>query len=173
MYEQGSYSLLQRKLMIGYRRVGAIIDQLEAAGIIGPFGYSVKRKIMFHDIDSLEIFFSTSLKLKLLLTTIHPYVSKQKVKIACFKNIIEILIIDEEYRIAYISAIENIISADELYKDFFNLLTRLYFWHETDTTNTDRIWPFQNVRLSQIGAKNLIKLLEKKSIPDSANHTVD
>jgi S-DNA-T family DNA segregation ATPase FtsK/SpoIIIE len=36
--QQGSASLLQRKLKLGYNRAGRLIDQLEAAGIVGPFG---------------------------------------------------------------------------------------------------------------------------------------
>ena len=35
--QQGSASLIQRKLKLGYNRAGRIIDQLEAAGIVGPF----------------------------------------------------------------------------------------------------------------------------------------
>jgi S-DNA-T family DNA segregation ATPase FtsK/SpoIIIE len=35
--QQGSASLLQRKLKLGYNRAGRLIDQLEAAGIVGPF----------------------------------------------------------------------------------------------------------------------------------------
>ena len=37
MAQQGSASLIQRKLKLGYNRAGRIIDQLEAAGIVGPF----------------------------------------------------------------------------------------------------------------------------------------
>src|SRR5690606_5731439 len=37
MHQQGSTSLIQRKLKLGYNRAGRIIDQLEAAGIVGPF----------------------------------------------------------------------------------------------------------------------------------------
>lgn len=54
--QQGSASLLQRKLKLGYNRAGRLIDQLEAAGIIGPFEGSKARKVLFHDEFSLEQF---------------------------------------------------------------------------------------------------------------------
>ena len=46
VHQQGSVSLLQRKLKIGYARAARIIDQLEAAGIVGPFDGSKARKVM-------------------------------------------------------------------------------------------------------------------------------
>ena len=52
--QQGSASLLQRKLKLGYNRAGRIIDQLEAAGIVGPFEGSKAREVMFRDIISLH-----------------------------------------------------------------------------------------------------------------------
>ena len=55
--QQGSASLLQRKLKIGYNRAGRIIDQLEAAGIIGPFEGSKARKVLIPDILALDEFF--------------------------------------------------------------------------------------------------------------------
>lgn len=54
MHQQGSASLLQRKLKLGYNRAGRIIDQLEAAGIIGPFEGSKARKVLIPDEMSLE-----------------------------------------------------------------------------------------------------------------------
>ena len=56
MHQQGSASLLQRKLKLGYNRAGRIIDQLEKAGIIGPFEGSKARKVIFKDTVSLEQF---------------------------------------------------------------------------------------------------------------------
>jgi S-DNA-T family DNA segregation ATPase FtsK/SpoIIIE len=56
MHQQGSASLLQRKLKLGYNRAGRIIDQLEKAGIIGPFEGSKARKVLFKDVVSLEQF---------------------------------------------------------------------------------------------------------------------
>lgn len=53
-YQQGSASLLQRKLKLGYNRAGRIIDQLEAAGIIGPFKGSKAREVLVKDPVSLE-----------------------------------------------------------------------------------------------------------------------
>lgn len=55
-HQQGSASLLQRKLKLGYNRAGRIIDQLEAAGIIGPFEGSKARQVLIPDEASLEQF---------------------------------------------------------------------------------------------------------------------
>ncbi|GAB4300251.1 MAG: DNA translocase FtsK [Marinilabiliales bacterium] len=54
--QQGSTSLIQRKFSIGYNRAGRIIDQLEAAGIVGPYEGSKARKVMFSDLYALEQF---------------------------------------------------------------------------------------------------------------------
>jgi len=54
--QQGSASLLQRKLKLGYNRAGRIVDQLEAAGIIGPFKGSKAREVIFKDMQALEQF---------------------------------------------------------------------------------------------------------------------
>ncbi len=51
---QGSASLLQRKLKLGYNRAGRIVDQLEGYGIIGPFQGSKAREVLFGDLESLE-----------------------------------------------------------------------------------------------------------------------
>lgn len=53
-HQQGSASLLQRKLKLGYNRAGRIVDQLEAAGIIGPFEGSKARQVLIPDEMSLE-----------------------------------------------------------------------------------------------------------------------
>lgn len=52
--QQGSTSLLQRKLKLGYNRAGRIIDQLEAAGIVGPFEGSKAREVKIKDEVALE-----------------------------------------------------------------------------------------------------------------------
>ncbi len=54
--QQGSASLLQRKLKLGYNRAGRIIDQLEAAGIVGPFEGSKARQVLIPDLMALEQF---------------------------------------------------------------------------------------------------------------------
>jgi len=54
--QQGSASLLQRKLKLGYNRAGRLIDQLEAAGLIGPFEGSKARKVLIPDEMALEQF---------------------------------------------------------------------------------------------------------------------
>lgn len=54
--QQGSASLIQRKLKLGYNRAGRIIDQLEAAGIVGPFEGSKARSVLIPDLSALEQF---------------------------------------------------------------------------------------------------------------------
>lgn len=54
MHQQGSTSLIQRKMKLGYNRAGRLIDQLEAAGIVGPFEGSKAREVLIQDEMSLE-----------------------------------------------------------------------------------------------------------------------
>ncbi|WP_295771483.1 DNA translocase FtsK [uncultured Mucilaginibacter sp.] len=54
LHQQGSTSLIQRKMKLGYNRAGRIIDQLEAAGIVGPFEGSKAREVLYPDEYSLE-----------------------------------------------------------------------------------------------------------------------
>ncbi len=56
--QQGSASLIQRKLKLGYNRAGRIIDQLEAAGIVGQFEGSKARQVLIPDMVALEQFFN-------------------------------------------------------------------------------------------------------------------
>jgi S-DNA-T family DNA segregation ATPase FtsK/SpoIIIE len=53
-HQQGSTSLIQRKMKLGYNRAGRLIDQLEAAGIVGPFEGSKAREVLIKDEMSLE-----------------------------------------------------------------------------------------------------------------------
>jgi DNA segregation ATPase FtsK/SpoIIIE, S-DNA-T family len=53
-HQQGSTSLIQRKLKLGYNRAGRLIDQLEAAGIVGSFEGSKAREVLIQDEYSLE-----------------------------------------------------------------------------------------------------------------------
>lgn len=55
-HQQGSASLLQRKMKIGYNRAGRLIDQLEEAGVIGPFEGSKARQVLMTDLNALEQF---------------------------------------------------------------------------------------------------------------------
>ncbi|MGF1559681.1 MAG: DNA translocase FtsK 4TM domain-containing protein [Flavobacteriaceae bacterium] len=52
--QQGSASLIQRKLKLGYNRAGRIVDQLEAAGIVGPFEGSKARQVLISDLVALD-----------------------------------------------------------------------------------------------------------------------
>ncbi|MCG8321798.1 MAG: DNA translocase FtsK [Cytophagales bacterium] len=54
LHQQGSTSLIQRKLKLGYNRAGRLIDQLEAAGVVGPFEGSKAREVLIPDEYSLE-----------------------------------------------------------------------------------------------------------------------
>jgi S-DNA-T family DNA segregation ATPase FtsK/SpoIIIE len=54
--QQGSTSLIQRKLKLGYNRAGRLIDQLEQAGIVGQFEGAKARKVLIPDEASLDQF---------------------------------------------------------------------------------------------------------------------
>ncbi len=58
VHQQGSTSLIQRKFAIGYNRAGRIMDQLEAAGIVGPTEGSKARQVLVQDITQLEMILS-------------------------------------------------------------------------------------------------------------------
>jgi S-DNA-T family DNA segregation ATPase FtsK/SpoIIIE len=60
--QQGSASLLQRKLKLGYNRAGRLIDQMEEAGIVGPFEGSKPRQVLISDLNSLETLLSSEQK---------------------------------------------------------------------------------------------------------------
>ncbi|MAJ05482.1 MAG: cell division protein FtsK [Crocinitomicaceae bacterium] len=55
-HQQGSASLLQRKLKLGYNRAGRIVDQLEATGLLGPHRGSKAREVLIPDVIALEQF---------------------------------------------------------------------------------------------------------------------
>jgi len=60
MTQQGSASMLQRKLKLGYNRAGRLVDQLEAAGVIGPFEGSKARKVLIADDIALDQFLKSN-----------------------------------------------------------------------------------------------------------------
>lgn len=62
LHQQGSTSLIQRKLSLGYNRAGRIIDQLEAVGIVGPFEGSKARQVLIPDEHSLEQYLKDLIK---------------------------------------------------------------------------------------------------------------
>jgi S-DNA-T family DNA segregation ATPase FtsK/SpoIIIE len=55
IHQQGSTSLIQRKFSIGYNRAGRIVDQLEVAGVVGPFEGSKARQVLIPDEYALEL----------------------------------------------------------------------------------------------------------------------
>ena len=54
IHQQGSTSLIQRKMKLGYNRAGRLMDQLEAAGVVGPYEGSKAREVLIPDEQSLE-----------------------------------------------------------------------------------------------------------------------
>ena len=54
--QQGSTSMLQRQLKLGYNRAGRIMDQLEASGVVGGFNGAKAREVLISDLNSLEQF---------------------------------------------------------------------------------------------------------------------
>ena len=57
--QQGSTSLLQRRMKLGYNRAGRLMDQMERLGVVGPSRGSTAREVLFHDESALEQFLSS------------------------------------------------------------------------------------------------------------------
>jgi S-DNA-T family DNA segregation ATPase FtsK/SpoIIIE len=53
-HQQGSVSLLQRRLKVGYSRAARLVDELEMAGVVGPFDGSKARQVMVESEADLE-----------------------------------------------------------------------------------------------------------------------
>lgn len=58
-HQQGSTSLIQRRLKLGYNRAGRLMDQLEAAGIVGQSAGSKPREVLYSDLAQLEQYLQT------------------------------------------------------------------------------------------------------------------
>ncbi len=58
-HQQGSTSLIQRRMKLGYNRAGRLIDQLEAAGVVGGFEGSKAREVLVQDEYALEQLLNT------------------------------------------------------------------------------------------------------------------
>jgi len=54
-HQQGSVSLLQRRLKVGYSRAARLVDELEAAGIVGPFDGSKAREVLVETDEELTV----------------------------------------------------------------------------------------------------------------------
>jgi S-DNA-T family DNA segregation ATPase FtsK/SpoIIIE len=57
-HQQGSVSLLQRRLKVGYSRAARLVDELEAAGVVGPFDGSKAREVLIESEAELETILS-------------------------------------------------------------------------------------------------------------------
>ncbi|MFW6043735.1 MAG: DNA translocase FtsK [Marinilabiliaceae bacterium] len=57
--QSGSTSLIQRRFSIGYNRAGRVVDQLEKAGVVGPFEGSKARQVLIRDEYELEKLFES------------------------------------------------------------------------------------------------------------------
>jgi S-DNA-T family DNA segregation ATPase FtsK/SpoIIIE len=59
-HQQGSVSLLQRRLKVGYSRAARLVDELEAAGIVGPFDGSKARDVLVETEAELDVILNNS-----------------------------------------------------------------------------------------------------------------
>ncbi len=127
--QQGSASLLQRKLKLGYNRAGKLIDELENAGIVGAFNGEA-RKINIPNLQSLEHFLTTgeikNLDNQSIINKESAHNNEDYTIINEFKNSIKQLYSDDKYQ----EVIYEAELAEIVYEDFFedSFIADKYLW---------------------------------------------
>ncbi len=84
--QQGSVSLLQRRLKLGYSRAARIVDQLEEAGIVGASDGSKARHVLYQDIDSVNIHLA-SLNIPIIINSEYIVNTEKKIKKSFWKRL--------------------------------------------------------------------------------------
>lgn len=123
--QQGSASLLQRKLKLGCNRAGRIIDELENAGIVGEFT-GEPRKINIPNLESLEDFFITGEIKNFETQTVTNIKKEDDSALKEFKNKFKQLCSDKKYK----ESIDEAETAELLFEDFFedSFIAKDYLW---------------------------------------------